>query len=58
MIMAYGDFRGLPWKTASDKELCDKGFDIAKNPKYGYQKRLPVIIYKCFDKKFATCVVK
>ena len=29
--MAYGDFKYLPTKTASDKLLCDKIFDIAKN---------------------------
>ena len=32
--MAYGDFKGLTRKTASDKILCDKAFDIANNPKY------------------------
>lgn len=29
--MAHGDFKYLPTKTASDKLLCDKIFDIAKN---------------------------
>ena len=39
--MAYGDFKDLKGRTASDKILCDKGFNIAKNPKYdGYQCRL------------------
>ena len=31
--MAYGDFRGLARRTASDKVLKDKAFNIAKNPK-------------------------
>ena len=29
--MAYGDFKDLPKRTASDKVLRDKSFDIAKN---------------------------
>ena len=32
--MAYGDFKELPRRTASDKVLRDKAFSIAKNPKY------------------------
>ena len=32
--MACGDFKDLAWGTASDKILCDKAFNIAKNPKY------------------------
>ena len=36
--MAYGDFKDLTGRTASDKILRDKAFDIAKDPKYdGYQ---------------------
>ena len=36
--MAYEDFKDL---TASDKILCGKAFNIAKNPKYdGYQRGL------------------
>ena len=35
--MAYGDFKDLARRTASDKVLRDKAFNIAKNPKYdGY----------------------
>ena len=35
--MAYGDFKDLARRTASDKVLRDKAFKIAKNPKYdGY----------------------
>ena len=37
--MAYGDFKDLFKRTASDKTLRDKAFDIAKNLKYdGYQR--------------------
>ena len=32
--MAYGDFKDLAERTASDKILPDKAFNIAKNPKY------------------------
>ena len=50
--MAYGDFKDLARRTASDKVLRDKAFNIAKNPKYdGYQRGLASMIYKCFDKK-------
>ena len=35
--MAYGDFKDLKRRTPSNKELRDKAFNIAKNPKYdGY----------------------
>ena len=50
--MAYGDFKNLTRRTASDKILCDKAFSIAKNPNYdGYQKGLACMVYKYFDKK-------
>ena len=39
--MAYGDFKDLKRRTASDKVLRDKAFNTAKNPKCdGYQKDL------------------
>ena len=39
--MAYGDFKDLARRTASDKVLRDKAFNIAKNPKYdAYQRGL------------------
>ena len=50
--MTYGGFRGLPSRTASDKVLHDKTFDITKNPKWnGYQRGLVSVFYKFFDKK-------
>ena len=50
--MAYGDFKDLAKRTASDKVLRDKAFNIAKNPKYdGYQRGLASMVYKFFDKK-------
>ena len=32
--VAYDDFKDLAKRTASDKVLRDKAFNIAKNPKY------------------------
>ena len=32
--MAYGDFKDLPRRTASDKVMRDKTFNIAKNLRY------------------------
>ena len=50
--MAYGDFKDLARRIASDKVLRDKAFNIAKNPKYdGYQRGLASMVYKFFDKK-------
>ena len=50
--MTYRDFKDLRRRTASDKILRDKAFNIAKNPKYdGYQRGLASMVYKFFDKK-------
>ena len=50
--MAYGDFKDLARRTASDKFLRDKAFNIAKNPKHDrYQRGLASMVYKYFDKK-------
>ena len=50
--MAYGDFKDLARRTASDNILRDKAFNIAKSPKYdGYQRGLASMVYKFFGKK-------
>ena len=50
--MVYGGFKDLAKRTASDKVLRDKAFNVAKNPKYdGYQRGLASMVYKFFDKK-------
>ena len=50
--IAYRDFKDLARRTASDKVLKDKAFNIAKNPKYdGYERGLASMVYKFFDKK-------
>ena len=57
--MAYGDFKDLNRRTAADKVLGDKAFNIAKNPKYdGYQCVLALMVYKLFDKKTSGGTVK
>ena len=49
--VAYGDFKDLARRAASDKVLIDKAFNIAKNPKYdGYQRGNASMVYKFFDK--------
>ena len=50
--MPYGDFKDLARRTASDKVLRDKAFNIAKNIKYdGYQRSLASIVYNILIKK-------
>ena len=50
--MSYGDFKDSNRRTAVDKVLRDKAFNIAKNPQYdGYQRGLASMVYKVFDKK-------
>ena len=57
--MAYGDFKDLTRRTASDKILHHKAFNIAKNLKYdGYQRGLASMVYKFFDKKSSGSGVK
>ena len=52
--MACGDYKDLTKRTASDKILRDKAFNIAKKSKYdGYQRGLAFMVYKLFDKKSA-----
>ena len=44
--MAYGHFKCLNRKTATDKALCNKAFNIAENPKYDrYQRGLASKVY-------------
>ena len=50
--MAYGNFKDFAKRTASDKVLRNKAFNIAKNSKYdGCQRGLASMVYKSFDKK-------
>ena len=50
--MTYGESKDLVKRTQSDKVLKVKTFKIAGNPKQGgYQRGLPSMVYKFFDKK-------
>ena len=49
--MAYGDFQDLTTRTASDKILRKKIFNIAKKLKWLYQHGLASLVYKLFDKE-------
>ena len=47
--MAYGNFKDIARRAASDKVLRDKAFNIAENPKYdGYQRGLASMVYNFF----------
>ena len=57
--MAYGDFKDLPKRIASDKILRDKAFDTAKNSKNdGCQRGLASMIYTCFVKRTSGGAIK
>ena len=57
--MAYGDFKDLAKRTAADKVLRNKEFNIAKNAKYdGYQRGLASMVYKFFNKRTAGSGIK
>ena len=50
--MAYGGFKDLARRTASDEILGDKAFNKTKNPKHGgCQRGLTSMAYKIFDEK-------
>ena len=52
---AYSDSKDLIKRTAADKILKNKAFDLAKDPKYdGYQRGLASMVYKFFDSKVAS----
>ena len=50
--MVCGDFKDLTRRTAFDKILRDKAFNIDKNQKYdGHQRGLASMVYRLFDEK-------
>ena len=52
--MAYGNFKDLTRKTASDKVLRDKAHNVAKNLKYQeYQRGIAAMVYRFFDRKIS-----
>ena len=59
VLMAYGGFKDLSRRAASDKVLCDKPFAIYSNLQYdGYQRGLAAINYNSFDKKSKGGAIK
>ena len=57
--MTYGDFKDLNRRTAAEKVLRDKAFNIVKNTKCdGYQRGLASMVYNCFDKKTSGKTIK
>ena len=57
--MSYGYFKDLKKRTAADKLLRDKAFNIAKDLKYdGYQRKSASMVYKFFDKRTAGSGIK
>ena len=56
--MAYGDFKDLARRAASDKVFKDKAFNIAKNPKYDvYQRGLLLWFIKFLIKSLQLVVL-
>ena len=52
--IAFGDFKDLARRAASDRVLRDEAFNIAENAKYDdYQRGLASMVHKFFDKKSA-----
>ena len=50
--VAYSDSKDLTKRTFADKNLKNRAFDIAKDPKYdGYQRGLASMVYKFFASK-------
>ena len=57
--MAYGDFKDLTKRTAADKVLRDKAFNVAKDPEYDTcQRGLASMVYSFFDNKTAGSGIK
>ena len=55
--MAYGDFKDLKKRTAVDKVLRDKAFNIAKDPQYDrYQRGLASMVYNVLIKRLKAVV--
>ena len=53
------EFKDLAKRTASEKNLGDKAFNIAKNQKYnGYERGITSMVYEFFDKKSSGSDIK
>ena len=57
--IAYADFKDLPRRTAYDRVLLDKAFNIAKNTKHdGYERVLTSMVYNFFIKSLLVAVTR
>ena len=57
--MVFRDFKDINRRTAADKILQDKAFNIAEDLKCDrYQKCLPSMVYKLFGKKTFSSGIK
>ena len=57
--MTYEDFKDLNSRTAADKVLCVKTFNVAKNKKSdGYHRGLASVVFNFFDKKTLGGAIK
>ena len=53
--MVNGGFKDFPRKTASDKVLPDKAFNVSKNLELDrYQRGLTTMVFTFFDKDFVS----
>ena len=56
---AYSDSKDLTKRTIADKNLKNRAFEIAKDPKYdGYQRGVASMVYKFFDSKVSGSSAK
>ena len=56
--MAYGDFKDVARRTAADKVLRNKAFNITKDPKSdGYQRGLAFMVYNFLIKRLQIAVL-
>ena len=56
--MAYGGFRDLPRRAASDKLLRDRAFEIAKSLKCdGYQRRPTSVAFNLLSIKILLAIL-
>ena len=57
--MGYNNIKDRPRRTSSDRVICNKAFNITKNPKYdGYQRGLASIDYKFLLKRLLVKLLK
>ena len=56
--MTYEGFKDLNSRTAADKALCVRTFNIAKNKKHDKYHGLALMVFNFFDKKLQVELLK